>query len=612
MSFFEDASLVLIPSAYKDQKIYSVKPTDGTGDLTFSRASSATRVQSDGLIEKVRTNLALYSEDLTNAAYIPQNATLTGNTTTAPDGTTTADTFNEGTLTTTHRFYQQFTITANQEYAFSFYAKKNTIDIIRLVVNDLSENFRWFGAQFNLTSGTITATATGSLGGATYIGGSIVDVGNGWYRCSINGTINATTALCFVNSSTSTAITSSDDRGGISYTGTSRTFFGWGTQFETGVTTDYIATTTAAVSVGPVSGLPRLDYLGSTCPKLLLEPQRSNLTQYSEQLNNAYWTKTGSTATANAIVSPDGYTNADLLTESATSADHAFFDVVSYFVSGTTYTLSFFAKANGRTKIEVVSGNSNTCPKGRFDLVAQTAVGIDDSFNAKIEDYGNGWFRCSVSRVAPNTGLDVPYHAMVQSFGTITYAGNGTSGMYFYGMQTEVGAYATSYIPTLGASVTRVADAASKTGITSLIGQTEGTLFVEVNDAANTGTTDRVVAIGDGTGANRIIVLKNASGLIYFYVESGGTMRINATGVAGTSLVNGNYKIAVAYKSGEYAIYFNGVSVFTSTEAVVPATSNYYLAVNEEGGVSAFSGKFSQALLFKTRLTNAQLAELTA
>jgi len=57
MSFFDDASLVMIPSGYKDQKVYSVKPIDGTGDLTFTRSNdTASRVNSSGLIEKVRQN----------------------------------------------------------------------------------------------------------------------------------------------------------------------------------------------------------------------------------------------------------------------------------------------------------------------------------------------------------------------------------------------------------------------------------------------------------------------------------------------------------------------------------------------------------------------------
>jgi len=144
-----------------------------------------------------------------------------------------------------------------------------------------------------------------------------------------------------------------------------------------------------------------------------------------------------------------------------------------------------------------------------------------------------------------------------------------------------------------------------------LIGQTEGTLFVEVNDAVNTGSADRVVAIGDGTSANRIVIIKNSTGNIFFRVSSGGSAIISQANIGGTSIVNGKFKIAVAYKSGEYAIYLNGASVFTSTISEVPATINYYLAVNEEGGVSAFSGKFSQSILFKTRLSNDDLATLT-
>jgi hypothetical protein len=59
MSYFDDASLVMIPSGYKTSKVYSVKPTDGTGDLAFTRSNdTATRVGPDGLIEKVRTNVA--------------------------------------------------------------------------------------------------------------------------------------------------------------------------------------------------------------------------------------------------------------------------------------------------------------------------------------------------------------------------------------------------------------------------------------------------------------------------------------------------------------------------------------------------------------------------
>jgi hypothetical protein len=95
MSYFDDASLVMIPSGYKASKVYSVKPTDGTGDLTFTRSNdTASRVASNGLIEKVRTNLALYSEDFSNAAWVKNQVILT------------ADTISNDTTNNFHRFYQ--------------------------------------------------------------------------------------------------------------------------------------------------------------------------------------------------------------------------------------------------------------------------------------------------------------------------------------------------------------------------------------------------------------------------------------------------------------------------------------------------------------------------
>jgi hypothetical protein len=167
----------------------------------------------------------------------------------------------------------------------------------------------------------------------------------------------------------------------------------------------------------------------------------------------------------------------------------------------------------------------------------------------------------------------------------------------------------------LGTSVTRVTDAASKTGISSLIGQTEGTLFAEFNyeGVTNTASGERIIAVSDGTSNNRIVLLKNPTlGTLYFFVGSGGGIIINQTSIAGTSIIGGTHKVAIAYKSGDYAVYFDGASVFTSTATVVPATTAAFVGSDETGSVTPLSGGIKQALLFKTRLTNAQLAELTA
>jgi hypothetical protein len=573
MSTFDSASLVMIPSGYKDQKIYSVKPTDGTGDLTFSRASSATRVASNGLIEKVRTNLVLQSETFDNASWASDNGggtgsvTRTANYATAPNGTMTADRVQLTKGTVYINIVQNVSTTAGQKYTASVYLKS--------LSGTPSVAFLYDSVPF---SATLTSD---------------------WVRVSVTYTASGTATAPLLGLF-----------GGNSATAD---ILAWGYQIEVSDfgATDYIATTTAAVSVGPVSGLPRLDYLGSTCPRLLLEPQRTNLITYSEQIDNAAWSKEDiSSVTANAIVSPDGSTNADLVIPNTTSIDHTIYQIATAAVS---QTFSVFAKAGGYNFIFLGANNGVASDGVFFNLTNGTISQNTSVFTAKIESYGNGWYRCSISAASwPLIYAIICTSANGTSF---VHAGNGTSGVYVWGAQLEAGAYATSYIPTLGATVTRVADAASKTGISSLIGQTEGTLFVEFkyNGAALNSVFERILALTDGTTDNRILILKNGStGNLYFYVETGAVLTINATSIAGSAIGNNTNKLAIAYKSADYAIYLNGISIFTSSQSPVPATSQLFVGSSEDGNPNQLGGTINQALLFKTRLTNAQLAELTA
>jgi hypothetical protein len=163
----------------------------------------------------------------------------------------------------------------------------------------------------------------------------------------------------------------------------------------------------------------------------------------------------------------------------------------------------------------------------------------------------------------------------------------------------------TSYIPTLGASVTRVADAASKTGISSLIGQTEGTLFLDANISNFSQARRGIVLYSD---VNNYISLGITSGnLLQFLVFESGAIRANFT----IANPQGNVKMALAYKANDFAAYLNGTLVGTDTSGSVPATSEFYLGA-DASGVNQLAGGINQALLFKTRLTNAALAELSA
>ena len=568
MSFYSDASLVLIPSGYKDQKVYSAVPTDGSGDLVFSRASSATRVASNGLIEKVRTNLALYSEQFNDASWLKGTLTVSANAGTAPNGTTTADLIYPSSSTSNCVIFNGITITSGLEYTNSVYVKASgkTWTFIR-GIND------GVGAWFNLSTGVVGSVQSG-------VTATITSIGSGWYRCSVTQTSTSTTGrlvILIVDGDGSTAVTANGTDGLLI----------WGGQQETGVMTDYIATTSAAVSVGPVSGLPRLDYLNSTCPRLLLEPQRTNLSIYSEQIDNAGWGKSQSgtglvpVVTANNAISPDGYQNADTIVFNAGAGTTAS-DISAIFQTfgGTTatYTASFYAKtASGTAQVQVRIDGSN------YDKFTVT----------------NQWQRFTLTKAL--TGTSNVFEMAIRR--GLNEPMNASATIQLWGVQVELGAYATSYIPTLGTSVTRVADAASKTGISSLIGQTEGTIYWEVSNISQSGGNGaRLFSYTDG---NNFILINPYGTTLRILILSIGTAFDNFISISGDSL-----KIAVAYKANDYKFYVNGVSVGTPAVTSVPAMSALGITDYLGTGVSSQSAT-SQMLLFKTRLTNAQLAELT-
>ena len=354
---------------------------------------------------------------------------------------------------------------------------------------------------------------------------------------------------------------------------------------------------------------PRVDYKDDSKGALLLEPQRTNLTLYSEDLSNSYWAKQNGSITSNVIASPSGIQNADLFTENTSNGDHAIFDVVNYFVSGTTYTLSFFAKANGRTKVEVASANSGTCPTGRFDLQEKTATATNTSFGAKIEDYGNGWFRCSVSRVAPNSGIDLPYYAAVINFGILDYQGNGTSGMYFWGMQTETGSYATSYIPTQGSAVTRVADACNGAGNNQVINSNEGVLYYE--STYTDGSDYNSISISNTSGTEKCRIWYDNTNLVFATYVGG----VNQTFIGYPISKGITYKIGIRYKLNDFALFVDGVkatNIIVSLGGVSPANSYNKLNLNSGDINNKLYGNVKDLRVYNTALTDKELQALTS
>ena len=589
MSTYTDASLIYYPSGYKASKAYSLKPTDGSGDLTFTRASSATRVNAEGLIEGVRTNLALYSNDLSNAVWNKTFTTITSNAAISPDGTNNANKIVETTDNNLHRAGQgSISVTSGQVYTFSFYAKageRTELEIQRINTS---------GTVFNSISATTAELTLGTLSvGSNVTSSSINSVGDGWYRISLSLTAIAT-------GSGGLNIGMQKD-GNVIYLGdgTSGVFI-YGFQAEqSALATEYIPTTTTAVSVGMLANVPRIDYTGGGCGKLLLEPQRTNSILISEDFANDYWTKFEATISSNVATSPDGTANADKLIPSTNSSRHSVYKS-SQSINGGYYTV--YAKADGYDWILLTShGSSIPSSRGAYFNVANGTIGTEgNGIVASITDMGNGWYKCSINDGTSGSSL---YTVIVTNAdNTESFAGNGTDGVLIWAAQNEQGSYPTSYIPTSGTAVTRVADSASKTGITSFLSSSSGCLFF--NFGANNQQNSAVLGgLINGDWGTSIITRVESVGLLRVDVINGFTLLFSYI----SNVQINNSKIAISWVGGVLKIYINGLLKQTSGSITIPSINQLIL----QGGQSAALLNYSQVLLFPTNLSDTDAIALT-
>jgi hypothetical protein len=581
MSLLDTASLIVTPNGYKEGKLYSVIPSDGSGDMSVVRATTATRVNSAGLVELVPYNLFEYSEQFDNAYWTKIHSSVTANATTAPNSTTTADKLIEDNTSNVHHLLFP-NITPSGTNTLSVYAKAGERNWVWLYLFDgvAGSLFAWF----DVSNGTLGSVNSG-------LTANIESVGNGWYRCSITRTQANTGNGGF-------GVTNGN--GTISYVGngTSGAFF-WGAQLVEGSTAkDYQKTETRL-------NIPRLDYSNGTCPSLLVEPQRTNELLYSSSFSSAAWNIRSNIAIdLNSTTSPDGNTNAAKMRVTNNSiCDYGAFEVLT---SGTR-VFSVFAKKAELGYLYL--GYENNVPSEGvfFNLNDGTVSQNTSGLTANIEDFGNGWYRCSVNLVNKTNHFISP-SANGTSFALTNQQNNG---IYIWGAQAELGSYSTSYIPTTSASVTRNADVISKTGISSLIGQTEGTLFWE-----GQGNTQ---SVGDdlwifGTFANDTSVA-----VLLYYVHSSGY--INCYINNGSSFVNlgaplnitNNNKIAVGYKNGDFAMYANGTLIDSNTSATAIPSGMNQVAMNKwQGATGVQKQQMKAAALWTTRLTNAQLQQLSS
>jgi hypothetical protein len=350
--------------------------------------------------------------------------------------------------------------------------------------------------------------------------------------------------------------------------------------------------------------VPRIDYTNGSCPSLLVEPQRTNLLQRSEEFDNAIWAKINSTIGANSAISPSGNLNADSLIDNSTNSIH----VCGNDGGGAgLYTFSFYAKANTLTRVGLLTGatvNVTLASTAQvFDLSNGTVVNTISGVTASISPLINGWYRCSVTLTALASGTY--FITCIKSGTNIAYIGSGER-LFIWGAQLEVGSYPTSYIPTVASTVTRNADVISKTGISSLIGQTEGTMFWDINvDIISATNSENILNIDNGGFGTTMYLIKTAVGTLGGELYNGGVVQFSST----TPITQkGRYKCALAYKTNDFALYINGIQIGTDSSGTIGAMSRLQLG---QGVLGASVGNTNSVVLWKERLSNEQLTLLT-
>lgn len=547
--------------------------------VTFTRTTTATYY--DGVTTaKAEENLLLQSQTFDNASWTG-SATVTANSDTAPDGTTTADTLNPTGGSNISKSQQASTSTTGT-YTASIYAR--------------------------VASGT----------GKVYL--SLLD--GAWGAASTSTTCNLTTT--WTRFTVSRTLTAGNTRfvviGQTDVSTDATTCIIWGAQLEQrSSATAYTATTTQAITnYIPVlqtaaAGQARFDHNPTTGESLglLIEEARTNLATYSADFSNAVWSVVRSSITNNTIVAPDGTLTGDKLVEN-TDATTTHYIYHGSSLTSATYTASVFVKASERYRFELRVG-TQVQGIARFNLSDQTYSNVTAGFTASITAVGNGWYRCSLTGTATTTGgaawaITI---LLLNAAGSDSYTGDGFSGLFLWGAQIEAGSFATSYIPTVASSVTRNADAASMTGtnFSSWFNYGAMTIYYEATGYYTASGAYEVFDLDSGSNSGRIrtrfLSSEQASQLD---ASSNSTFSLDG----GTVTANSFAKVAVGLTQNSQALSLNGGTVVTATApfTTLPVPTTARIGTNWVPS-EFLNGTIKKIAFYPVKATNAQLQALT-
>ena len=478
--------LAMIPSGYKANKVYSVLPTDGSGDLDFARTTKATRVNQNGLIEEVAIGIPRldYTDGGCPSLLLEPSST---------NLITESEAFGNPYWTKSGASIEGDASTAGVELAVNGDFATDT---------DWNKNSNW-----TISGGAANADGTS----------------NGNINQGADDTVIGATFLVTYDITSYTSGTFYPQYGGVALTPRS-------------------AVGTYAEQVTTISNL-RLSFRGAFPLGSIDNLSVKQVSGFS----------------APSVDSPLG---AFKLVEGSNNGQHWFYNSSS-LSANTDYTISLFAKFNGRKNMAINIYNGSSSDYAYYDIQNGAILNTPSDAKATITPISNGWYRLTYTREALTTGANYRI-ALADNTPSESYQGDGTSGAYIFGAQIEEQSYATSYIKTSGTTISRTADSASKSGISSLINSSQGVVYAEISALSDNGT-NRVFSISDGTNDNRIVFgYRSISKQFFARLEANNSSAVDLTFIM--SDPREISKVAILWDSSfNYKMYSNGILQDSST-----------------------------------------------
>ena len=330
---------------------------------------------------------------------------------------------------------------------------------------------------------------------------------------------------------------------------------------------------------------------------LLIEESRTNLYTYSEKFDNAVWSKGNLSIVANWVLAPDGTYTGTKIVETTTASTNHWLSQVASITSGQTYTTSIFVKAGERTKC--IFGLDSTYFGGSghyilFDASAGTASVFLGTPTYSITAYRNGWYKISVTATATVTGSGSGAGSIQLHNGTSnSYTGDGTSGLYVWGYQLEVGSFVTTYIPSNDTFTSRASSATYFDSTDSILKTTPTNLLTYSQDFTNAAWSKSNVLAFGSTGSLANITLAPDGTLTASKIVEDTTTNPHMVRQAFSQVAGEYYTFSVYVKSAERT--HTVILVYTGTNYVAlnPVNLSDRTGVLQLSGLTAGTASYS-------------------